>query len=132
MSQDDPRSRDRAAQPTELVSGEVDWGMKLESGSVLGDRYRIKALLGVGGMGEVWHAFDLKLRVEVALKALRPEFFSSERRLELLRDEVRALWDAEETTRRLTEEAPYCGLVGSVVLDHRRRRSTRGRPVAPT
>jgi len=41
-------------------------------------------------MGEVWHAFDLKLRVEVALKALRGDIFKSERRLELLRQEVRA------------------------------------------
>ncbi len=41
-------------------------------------------------MGEVWHAFDLKLRVDVALKALREDFFKSERRLELLRQEVRA------------------------------------------
>jgi serine/threonine-protein kinase len=41
-------------------------------------------------MGEVWRAFDLKLRVEVALKALREHLFQDERRRDLLRWEVRA------------------------------------------
>jgi WD40 repeat protein len=90
MSQDEPRGRDPAPQPTETVEGgEVEWGLRLEPGTVLGDRYEIRALLGAGGMGEVWHAFDLKLRVEVALKALRPELFRAESRRELLRTEVR-------------------------------------------
>jgi serine/threonine protein kinase/WD40 repeat protein len=71
--------------PTEGMAGGL-----LSPGQVLGDRYQIRELLGSGGMGEVWQAFDLKLRVEVALKALREDLFKDERRRELLRQEVRA------------------------------------------
>jgi serine/threonine protein kinase/WD40 repeat protein len=61
----------------------------LSEGRALGDRYRIRTLLGRGGMGEVWRAIDLKLRVEVALKALRPQLITEERALKSLRQEVR-------------------------------------------
>jgi len=59
-------------------------------GQVLGGRYQIGRALGRGGMGEVWRAFDLKLRVEVALKALRRDLTQDDRRLEVLRREVRS------------------------------------------
>ncbi|MGB6365873.1 MAG: protein kinase, partial [Thermoanaerobaculia bacterium] len=64
-------------------------GRTFSEGQVLGKRYRIRALLGRGGMGEVWRAVDLKLRVDVALKALRIELLADERALETLRQEVR-------------------------------------------
>ena len=62
----------------------------LNPGQVLGERYQIRSQLGRGGMGEVWRAFDLKLRVEVALKALRSDLFEDEGRREMLRREARA------------------------------------------
>jgi WD40 repeat protein len=61
----------------------------LVEGQTLGNRYRVRSLLGRGGMGEVWRAFDLKLRVDLALKALRQELLEDKRALEALRQEVR-------------------------------------------
>ncbi len=57
------------------------------SGSVLGGRYRVEEVLGFGGMGVVYRARDLKLDAEIALKRIRPDRFSPERR-ETLRREI--------------------------------------------
>ena len=50
--------------------------MALEVGSRLG-HYDVTALIGEGGMGEVYQATDTKLNRQVALKIL-PEAFSSD------------------------------------------------------
>ena len=50
--------------------------MSLRTGSRLGP-YEVVALIGVGGMGEVYRARDTKLKRDVALKVL-PEVFSAD------------------------------------------------------
>ena len=47
--------------------------MPLTTGHTLQNRYRIVALLGQGGMGAVYHAWDLRLKKAVALKEMVPQ-----------------------------------------------------------
>jgi tRNA A-37 threonylcarbamoyl transferase component Bud32 len=61
----------------------------LDPGTVLAERYRILALAGRGGEGEVYQADDLKLGQTVAVKILPESFRRDERRLARLISEVR-------------------------------------------
>ena len=48
----------------------------LEAGQAFGPRYHIIRLLGAGGMGAVYQAWDTELGVAVAIKVIRPEAMS--------------------------------------------------------
>jgi serine/threonine-protein kinase len=56
---------------------------------VIAGKYRLETLLGEGGMGSIWRAFNLQLEIPVAIKLLRPGP-NSEELSERLRVEARA------------------------------------------
>jgi serine/threonine-protein kinase len=62
----------------------------LQTDEVLAGRYEIKALLGQGGMGMVYRAYDRQLGETVALKTLRPDLVASDATtLERFKQEIR-------------------------------------------
>src|SRR4249920_2917569 len=63
--------------------------MALSTGQKLGP-YEILAPLGVGGMGEVYRARDPRLRRDVAIKVLSPEFATDADRRSRFEQEARA------------------------------------------
>ncbi|MHC4909006.1 MAG: serine/threonine-protein kinase [Planctomycetota bacterium] len=66
----------------------VDRGT-IAPGNLIASRYRVVALAGRGGMGEVYEADDLTLGQVVALKFLPPHLEADDEGLEHLLDEVR-------------------------------------------
>ena len=48
-------------------------GDQLKPGATFAGRYEVKEILGAGGMGVVYRAFDRELQEPVAIKTLRPE-----------------------------------------------------------
>ena len=61
----------------------------MQSGDVLNGRYEIRRILGEGGMGAVWLAWDQALEKEVAIKTLLPQTLSDLRAAQQLKKEVR-------------------------------------------
>jgi len=67
--------------------------MRLTPGTRLGN-YEVVALLGVGGMGEVYRAYDSRLGRDVAVKVLPADVASHSERLARFEREVHVRWRA--------------------------------------
>ena len=79
-----PTESARAARPS-LARADV-----LRPGTLFANRYEVKELLGTGGMGVVYRAFDRELQEPVAIKTLRPEVLEgSGIALERFKQEIR-------------------------------------------
>jgi Protein kinase domain len=74
--------------PVSTPSAAIDHG-RFVPGALVGSRYRIVAMLGKGGMGEVYRADDLLLGQPVALKFLPQRVAGDPQRLARLLAEVR-------------------------------------------
>lgn len=59
-------------------------------GTLIANKYRLEALIGEGGMGEVWLAENTTLHVDVAIKLIRAEIAGSEEAAQRLLNEARA------------------------------------------
>jgi HAMP domain-containing protein/tRNA A-37 threonylcarbamoyl transferase component Bud32 len=63
-------------------------GISLMPGQTLSNRYEIKEILGAGGMGVVFRAFDRDLQEAVAIKTLKPEVMDPQS-IERFKQEIR-------------------------------------------
>src|SRR5690242_12027215 len=82
-----PSSSSRSSASLRAESG------RILPGTLLADRYRIVALIGRGGMGEVYRAEDLKLDQDVALKFLPEKLVQDGAALARFHREVRIARD---------------------------------------
>src|SRR5262245_20060206 len=87
----DDKTIQEADSPTMTRGAEppVGWtAARFALGASLGTRYEIQALLGQGGMGAVYKAYDRELGRTVAIKVIRPEMATNPDVLERFKREI--------------------------------------------
>ena len=77
-------------------------------GKKLDGRYEIRELIGVGGMANVYKAYDVLENRVVAVKILREEYMNNDEFMRRFRNESRAisLWITRTSSRCTTSSSP--------------------------
>ncbi len=70
------------------IPSQPSWNAVFAPQSLVGGRYRIRRLVGRGGMGEVYEAYDTVLQERVALKTVTSTLCDNEKAIQSLKDEV--------------------------------------------
>ena len=78
----------RATHPTGGGKSDAVLTAAFRGGDLVGGRYRIRRLLGAGGMGEVYEAYDQSLSELVAVKTVRATIADNPRAVDRLKLEV--------------------------------------------
>ena len=102
------------SRPPGSPSDTADHG-PLAVGQSFGSRYHIIRLLGIGGMGAVYQAWDAELAVTVALKVIRPEVMADPKTAaEIERRFKRELLLARQVTHRNVVRIHDLGDIGGI------------------
>ncbi|HYO68872.1 MAG TPA: protein kinase, partial [Archangium sp.] len=88
MSQTLDTTASRSEEPLPLAASPSPSLRVFEDDELVAFRYRIRGLLGRGGMGEVYEAEDLELHETVALKIIRPDSARDGRASERFKREI--------------------------------------------
>jgi hypothetical protein len=68
-----PAGQSQTSTPTVIRSGSGSGGTGMAVGTVVDGKYRVDAVIGQGGMGAVFRAWDLRLERPVAIKVVRAD-----------------------------------------------------------
>jgi putative methionine-R-sulfoxide reductase with GAF domain/predicted Ser/Thr protein kinase len=119
------RQSDRPTGPLSELSGTPPPAEQtLAPGTLLGSRYQILSVLGFGGMGVVYRALDRRLEQEIALKRLRPDRISREKREHLRREIILSRKVTHENVCRIYDLEEIGG-VEYVSMEYIRGRSLK-------